>query len=56
MVKALSANIKKLELGSKMRQDVWLREIERWALARLGSRRFLKSSLVAFRIKRRPLR
>lgn len=29
MVKALGANIKKLELGSKMRQDVWLREIER---------------------------
>lgn len=30
MVKTLKANIKKLELGSKLRQDVWLREIERY--------------------------
>lgn len=29
MVKALDLNIKKLELGSKLRKDVWLREIER---------------------------
>lgn len=29
MVKAISANIKKLELGSKLRKDVWMREIER---------------------------
>lgn len=29
MVQTLKANIKKLELGSKLRKDVWLREIER---------------------------
>ncbi|KAI0786384.1 hypothetical protein C8Q75DRAFT_771545 [Abortiporus biennis] len=28
MVKAMKTNIKKLELGSKLRKDVWLREIE----------------------------
>lgn len=28
MVKTIKANIKKLELGSKLRKDVWLREIE----------------------------
>lgn len=33
MVKALDANIKKLELGSKLRKDVWLREIERYVYA-----------------------
>ena len=32
MVKTLKANIKKLELGSKLRKDVWLREIERRVL------------------------
>lgn len=31
MVKTLKGNIKKLELGSKLRQDVWLRDIERLA-------------------------
>lgn len=30
MVRTLKANLKKLELGSKLRKDVWLREIERW--------------------------
>lgn len=30
MVKTIKANIKKLELGSKLRKDVWLREIERY--------------------------
>jgi hypothetical protein len=30
MVKTLKASIKKLELGSKLRQDVWLREIDRY--------------------------
>jgi hypothetical protein len=29
MVKEIKERIKKLELGSKLRQDVWLREIER---------------------------
>ena len=29
MVKELKANIDRLELGSKLRKDVWLREIER---------------------------
>ena len=29
MVNALKANIKRLELGSKLRKDVWLREVER---------------------------
>ena len=33
MVKALDANVKKLELGSKLRKDVWLREIERCVYA-----------------------
>jgi hypothetical protein len=35
MVKTLKANIKKLELGSKLRQDVWLREIERYSVSSL---------------------
>jgi hypothetical protein len=30
MVKTLKANIKKLELGSKLRQEVWMREIDRY--------------------------
>lgn len=29
MVKTLKANVKKLELGNKLRKEVWLREIER---------------------------
>ena len=29
MVKTLKSSIKTLELGNKMRKDVWLREIER---------------------------
>lgn len=29
MVKTLKASVKNLELGNKMRKDVWLREIER---------------------------
>ena len=29
MVKALKANIKRVDLGSKMRQDVWQKEIEK---------------------------
>lgn len=33
MVKTLKANIKRLELGSKLRKDVWLREIERCVYA-----------------------
>lgn len=28
MVKTLKTNIKKLSLGSRLREDVWLREIE----------------------------
>lgn len=34
MVEALKANLKKLELGSKLRKDVWMREIDRWVYAR----------------------
>ena len=30
MVKALKANIKRVDLGSKMRQDVWQKEIEKY--------------------------
>jgi hypothetical protein len=37
MVKTLKANIKKLQLGSKLRQDVWLREIERYFIILLIS-------------------
>ena len=44
MVKALKANIKKLELGSKLRQDVWLREIERY-LVSLDIEQFVHSSV-----------
>lgn len=29
MVKTLKSNVKTLELGSKLRKDVWLREIEK---------------------------
>lgn len=29
MVKYLKSKVKKMEIGSKMRKDVWLREIER---------------------------
>lgn len=29
MVKSINQNIKKLELGSKLRKDVWQREIDR---------------------------
>ena len=34
MVKALKANIKRVDLGSKMRQEVWQSEIEKyvWSL------------------------
>lgn len=35
MVNTLKLNIKKLELESKMRKDVWLREIERCVYARI---------------------
>lgn len=31
MVKLIDKSVKRLELGSKMRKDVWLREIARWA-------------------------
>lgn len=30
MVQTIRDNIKKLELGSKLRQDVWMREVERY--------------------------
>lgn len=30
MVKLIDKSVKRLELGSKMRKDVWLREIARW--------------------------
>jgi hypothetical protein len=33
MVKAIKESIKKIELGSKLRKDVWLREIERSVLS-----------------------
>lgn len=32
MVNTLKASIKKLELGSKLRKDVWLREIDRFGI------------------------
>jgi hypothetical protein len=34
MVKTLKAGIDKLELGSKLRKDVWLREIEKYVISR----------------------
>lgn len=34
MVKALKACINNIKLGSKMRKEVWLQEIERWVLHR----------------------
>jgi hypothetical protein len=30
MVKAIKTSLKKLEMGSKLRQEVWAREIERY--------------------------
>ena len=33
MVKALKASIKRVHLGSKLRQDVWQNEIERYVMA-----------------------
>jgi hypothetical protein len=41
MVKTLKARIKKLQLGSRLRQDVWLREIERYLIILLLSDFFL---------------
>lgn len=32
MVKTIRNNIKKLQLGSKLRQDVWLRELEKYVI------------------------
>jgi hypothetical protein len=29
MVKTIKSNIKKLEIGSKLRKDVWLKDLER---------------------------
>lgn len=31
MVKSIKTSIKTIQLGSKLRQDVWLRELERWS-------------------------
>lgn len=33
MVKTLKAGINKLELGSKLRKDVWLREIDKYVIS-----------------------
>ncbi len=41
MVKSMKHNIKRLELGSKLRKDVWLREIERCISLSITRRRII---------------
>jgi hypothetical protein len=33
MVRTLKAGINKLELGSKLRKDVWLREVDKYVIS-----------------------
>ena len=35
MVKTIKAHVKRLEIGSKLRKDVWLREISRYVIFRI---------------------
>ena len=42
MVKTLKGHVKQLELGSKMRKDVWLKEIERCEYLSLFEEQSLK--------------
>lgn len=51
MVHALKASINKLELGSKLRKDVWLREIDRFVAWLSVFRIVLNSLSLVFRIK-----
>jgi hypothetical protein len=55
MVNTLKASIKKLELGSKLRKDVWLREIDRFASWLSTSMIVLNPLSLAFRIRGRLL-
>ena len=52
MVNALKASIKKLELGSKLRKDVWLREIERFVVC-LPTSDYSEFFSLAFRTRER---
>lgn len=54
MVKTIKENIKKLELGSKLRKDVWLREIERFALSYFSDHDLIAMSLVFKTKEHRP--
>ncbi|KAG1892548.1 hypothetical protein F4604DRAFT_1699937 [Suillus subluteus] len=46
MVKTLKAGINKFELGSKLRKDVWLREIDKYVISRARTTGAGKSSIL----------
>jgi hypothetical protein len=54
MVETIKTNIKKLQLGSKLRQDVWMRELERSSASPIWSFPLSMFFLIVSRVKVPP--